>query len=118
MATDFSFISNAHPQYIEGLYTDYIKNPEGVDPEWASFFKGFDYAIGRNGGSSLSTASAATVTGKAVEAGQLMKEFGVFRMILAYRRRGHLLATTNPIRPRKDRKPFLSLEDFGLAEAD
>ncbi len=109
---DYSFISNAHPQYIEGLYTDYIKNPEGVDPEWASFFKGFDYAVGRNGG------SVATAPGKPVEGDQLMKEFGVVRMILAYRRRGHLLATTNPIRPRKDRKPFLALADFGLSEAD
>jgi 2-oxoglutarate dehydrogenase E1 component len=107
---DYSFISNAHPQFIEGLYTDYLKNPEGIDPEWASFFKGFDYAAGRNGGSAVS--------GKAVEAGPIIKEFGVFRLIRAYRKRGHLLATTNPIRPRKDRKPFLSLDDFGLAESD
>lgn len=110
---DFSFISNAHPQFIEGLYTDYLKNPEGIDPEWASFFKGFDYAMGRNGGITEVT------TGKPVAVeGQMMKEFGVFRMIRAYRKRGHLLATTNPIRPRKDRKPFLNLEDFGLAESD
>ena len=110
---DYSFISNAHPQFIEGLYTDYLKNPEGIDPEWASFFKGFDYATGRNGGSAVTAA-----TGKSVDAGQMMKEFGVFRMIRAYRKRGHLLATTNPIRPRKDRKPFLNPEDFGLSEAD
>ncbi len=110
---DYSFISNAHPQFIEGLYTDYLKNPEGIDPEWASFFKGFDYAAGRNGGSSVAVGA-----GKPVDEGQMMKEFGVFRMIRAFRKRGHLLATTNPIRPRKDRKPFLNLEDFGLSEAD
>ncbi len=109
---DYSFISNAHPQFIEGLYTDYLENPDGIDPEWASFFKGFDYASGRNGG------STGVAGGKAVDAEQVMKEFGVFRMIRAYRKRGHLLATTNPIRPRKDRKPFLNMEDFGLSEAD
>jgi 2-oxoglutarate dehydrogenase E1 component len=114
MAADYSFISNAHPQFIEGLYTDYLKNPEGIDPEWASFFKGFDYAIGRNGGFVSPTGGK----GLAADAGQIGKEFSVFRLIRAYRKRGHLLATTNPIRPRKDRKPFLALENFGLSEAD
>jgi len=109
--SDFSFVSNADPVYIEGLYTDYLKNPEGIDPEWSSFFKGFDFATGKNGGSS-------TVGTKIPDADQIAKEFGVFRMIRAYRKRAHLLATTNPIRPRKDRKPHLDLSDFGLSEAD
>jgi 2-oxoglutarate dehydrogenase E1 component len=107
---DFSFISNAHPSFIDGLYTDYLKNPEGIDSEWASFFKGFDYATGRSGG--------ATINGQAKDPGQMAKEFAVFRLIRAYRKRGHLLATTNPVRPRKDRKPFLNLEDFNLSDAD
>ncbi len=109
--SDFSFISNAHPAYIEGLYTDYLKNPEGIDSEWASFFKGFDYATGRTGGSTVTDS-------KSIDGAQIAKEFGVFRMIRAYRKRAHLLATTNPIRPRKDRKPYLDLKDFGLSEAD
>ncbi len=108
---DYSFIANAHPQFIEGLYTDYLNNPQGIDPEWASFFKGFDYATGRNGGSSAAAATSVSGT-------QIAKEFGVFRMIRAYRKRGHLISTTNPIRPRKDRKPFLDLSDFGLSDAD
>lgn len=109
--SDFSFITSSHPSYIENLYTDYLKNPEGIDPEWASFFKGFDYASARNGGS---VASAS----KAIDGEQMAKEFGVFRMIRAYRKRGHLVATTNPIRKRKDRKPYLDLVNFGLSEAD
>ncbi len=113
MAADFSFISNAHPQFIEGLYTDYLRNPDGIDPEWASFFKGFDYAVDRNGGSALSTTET-----RSISSSQIAKEFAVFRMIRAYRKRGHLLATTNPIRPRKDRKPFLALADFGLNDSD
>ncbi|MBS1615521.1 MAG: 2-oxoglutarate dehydrogenase E1 component [Bacteroidetes bacterium] len=113
MAADFSFISNAHPQFIEGLYTDYLRNPEGIDPEWASFFKGFDYALDRNGGSALNSSTTGSIN-----SGQMAKEFAVFRMIRAYRKRGHLLATTNPIRPRKDRKPFLALADFGLDDSD
>ena len=39
-------------------------------------------------------------------------------MIRAYRKRGHLVATTNPIRVRKDRHAQLELERFNLTDAD
>ena len=46
------------------------------------------------------------------------KETAVRNLIHAYRSRGHLRATTNPVRDRKDRQPRLDLVDFGLSEAD
>ena len=46
------------------------------------------------------------------------KEFAVYRLIQAYRRKGHLIAKTNPIRERKDRHANLELSDFGLSDAD
>jgi 2-oxoglutarate dehydrogenase E1 component len=39
-------------------------------------------------------------------------------MIHGFRNRGHLLSTTNPIRVRKDRKPFLDIKDYGLEASD
>ena len=42
---DFSFITNSHPSYIEGLYQDFVKDPEAVDPEFRKFFEGFDFAV-------------------------------------------------------------------------
>ncbi len=39
-------------------------------------------------------------------------------LIHGYRDRGHTLSTTNPIKPRKDRKPHLDLSDYDLSEAD
>ena len=39
-------------------------------------------------------------------------------MIVAYRRKGHLIAKTNPIRERIDRKANLGLENFGFTDAD
>ena len=42
---DFSFITNSHPAYIEGLYQDFVKNPDAVDPEFRRFFEGFDFAV-------------------------------------------------------------------------
>jgi 2-oxoglutarate dehydrogenase E1 component len=42
----------------------------------------------------------------------------VYRLILGYRNKGHLIAKTNPIRERKDRHANLDLHFFGLTEAD
>ena len=46
------------------------------------------------------------------------KELGAYRLILGYRNKGHLIAKTNPIRPRKDRGANLDLGFFGFTEED
>ncbi len=46
------------------------------------------------------------------------KELGAYRLILGYRNKGHLIAQTNPIRPRKDRGANLDLGFFGFTEED
>ena len=110
MMKDFSFVSNAHPAYIESLYQDFLKDPEAVDPEWVHFFEGFDYAINSANGKQ---GAAGTLSPE-----QITKEFSVYQLILAYRKRGHLIAKTNPIRPRKDRHALLELSHFNLTDAD
>jgi 2-oxoglutarate dehydrogenase E1 component len=114
---DFSYITQSHPAYIEGLYKDYIQNPESVDPEFRKFFEGFDFAISNatNGHAIAATESAA---GVGVDGNQLAKEFAVYNLILAYRKKGHLIANTNPIRKRKDRGADLDLKYFGLNDGD
>ncbi|MGN6533695.1 MAG: 2-oxoglutarate dehydrogenase E1 component [Ginsengibacter sp.] len=115
---DFSFITSSHPSYIENLYTDFKKNPESVDVDLRKFFEGFDFALSnQNGHAKTAEASAPTVsTGLSVT--NLDKEFGVYQLILAYRKKGHLIAKTNPIRERKDRHANLALSYFGLNEND
>ena len=140
---DFSFITNSHPSYIEGLYQDYVKNPEAVDPEFRKFFEGFDFAVtqgrsgavnGANGAATPNGSAAASSRGAAANGtytaaatpGVLTttdgvdwkKELGAYRLILGYRNKGHLLAKTNPIRPRKDRGANLDLAFFGFTEED
>ena len=65
-------------------------------------------------------ASANTSAGESsgTSVGNLGKEFKVYRLIDAYRSRGHLISTTNPIRERVNRFPRLDLEDHGLTNAD
>lgn len=106
----FSFIANAHPEYIESLYQDYKTNPDSIDAEWKSFFEGFDFASTHFESGAIATKDAQTSISK--------DEFKVYALIESYRKKGHLLADTNPIRPRKDRKPHLELSDFGLSNSD
>ena len=113
--TDYSFITNAHPSYIESLYRQYRQNPHAVEPSWASFFKGFEYALSQNNERSPEASQTPTLPSDETH---LYKELRVFSLIMAYRLRGHLLSTTNPIKQRKDRKPHLDLADFELSETD
>ena len=106
---DFSFITNSHPAYIESLYQDFVKDPQSIDPDLKKFFEGFDFAVSQ-GSVQLSDNQSGTV--------DWMKEIKVYRLILGYRNKGHLLAKTNPIRTRKDRGANLDLGFFGLSEAD
>lgn len=109
---DFSFITNSHPAYIENLYSEFIKDPQSVDEDLRKFFQGFDFAVSQNGNiKNIDKVPTPEVT-------NLDKEFGVFQLIEAYRKKGHLLAKTNPIRPRKDRNANLDLKYFGLEESD
>lgn len=111
---DFQYITNAHPSYIENLYQDFVKDPQSVDSELRKFFEGFDFAV-----SHAPQAVKPAQNGQPVaQVSGLDKEFAVFRLIKAYRKRGHLIAKTNPIRERKDRQANLDLAHFGLSEAD
>jgi 2-oxoglutarate dehydrogenase E1 component len=122
---DFSYITNSHPAYIENLYNDFLANPETVDPEMRKFFEGFDFAIDKivpaaNGVSSngATATNGQAVDGKQVDVQTLQKELSVYQLILSYRKKGHLVAKTNPIRERKDRRANLALSNFGLSDAD
>lgn len=111
----FSYISNAHPQYIESLYQDYKSDPASIDVEWKKFFEGFDFAISVN---YKNGHTATKETPSAYTDIDISGELKVWSLIDAYRHRAHLISNTNPIRKRKDRQPGLDLASFGLSEDD
>ena len=102
---ELSYLNNTNPAFLESMYNDYVQDPDGIDQEYRKFFDGFHFALasGKDGSTSQVLSS---------------KEFNVMSMIHAYRNNGHLEANTNPIRPRKERKAFLQLEDHGLSKKD
>ncbi|MFM2439296.1 MAG: hypothetical protein RLZ16_293 [Bacteroidota bacterium] len=112
---DFSYITNSHPAFIEGLYQQFLTDSSAVDPDLKKFFEGFDFALQNGIAPSSNTLNVATTNSTAVD---WANEIKVYRLILGYRNKGHLVATTNPIRERKDRSANLALSFFGLTDAD
>ena len=92
---DFQYITNAHPAYIENLYNDFVKDPTSIDVEMRKFFEGFDFALS----TSQVTANGSVAKNHSVATGSVLldKEFAVYQLIQAYRKKGHLVADTNPI---------------------
>lgn len=109
----FSFLANADVAAIDNLYESYLKDVNSVDESWQKFFKGFDFSLTWG-----ATASQVSNTITSTDASHVKKEMAVISLIKAFRSRGHLLAKTNPIRERKDRKPRLNLADYALVDAD
>jgi 2-oxoglutarate dehydrogenase E1 component len=128
---DFSYITNSHLSFIEGMYQQFLQDPNSIDTELKKFFEGFDFAMQNGASNSVANASANTNQSISSAASALQtntssnnnsfdwaKEIAVYRLILGYRNKGHLIAKTNPIRERKDRHANLELEFFNLSEAD
>jgi 2-oxoglutarate dehydrogenase E1 component len=109
---DLSFLSNAHPAFIDQLYRDFKNSPDSIDPEWRRFFEGFDFALRYEGGGTDNISIGETQDLVSP------KEFKVLKLIQAYRDKAHLVSDTNPIRQRKDRQANLDLHYFGLLEED
>ena len=100
---NYSYLANATPEYLENLYSDFKANPHSVDIEFKKFFEGFDFAQQNYNGKSTSFST---------------DELKVYNLITAYRKKGHLISHTNPLKPRMDRHANLGLEFFGLSEKD
>jgi len=117
---DFSYITNSHPAFIEETYKAFLQDPSSVDPDLKKFFEGFDFAVSSGqAGTGATSFNVAAASASSDSSGiDWQKEINVYRLILGYRNRGHLLSNTNPIRPRKDRQANLDLSYFSLSDAD
>ena len=114
----FSYLANADTQVISDLYDAYIQDPNSVDTSWRDFFKGFDFSQSWKGETSQNSLGSSAKVSQSTDIQHVQKEMSVISLIKAFRSRGHLLAQTNPVRVRKDRKPRLDLVDYSLSDAD
>ncbi len=119
----FTYIANAHVSYIDELYAAYKLDASSIDPSWKEFFDGFDFALTHYGegigqSSPSGEVKSTALSGTIMEVESLPQEIRVRAMIHAYRSRAHLRSKTNPVRERRDRKPLIDPENFGLVAED
>ena len=100
----FSFLGSIHTSMVEEMYDKYIKDPSSVNENWASFFKGYNFANELYSEDDIPESFS--------------KEFKVINLINSYRKRGHLFTKTNPVRERRKYKPTLDIENFDLQDSD
>lgn len=103
----FSSVGNQEQETIDDLYQIYLQNPDSLDKSWQHFFAGFELAR-----------KDYQVQGAKTIPEEMNKEFAILNMIHGYRQRGHLFTKTNPVRARRQYKPTLDIENFGLSKED
>jgi len=109
----YSFLNAAHTSYFADLYDQYLKDPDLIEPSLRAFFQGYDFGKENFGSNGEVSKNSSTQVPE-----QVHKEFQVVRLIDGYRTRGHLFTKTNPVRERRQYKPTLAIENFGLTTED
>jgi 2-oxoglutarate dehydrogenase E1 component len=121
--------------YVEGLYEDFIRDPQSVDADWRAYFErlggpakggpGNSWSMRpsfkpaslfnpRGDGHAKSNGRGADVP--VAEVANLQDR--VDQLIRAYRVRGHMAAAINPLKLPRPRQPELDLEFYRFTETD
>ena len=118
-------LSGANATYVEALYEQYLRNPDGIDPAWRDYFDALGPADAPErahraviaGVAARSQASAAGRAPARSDGGE--KQAAVSRLIQIYSNRGHLIAHIDPLGLLQRPRPrVLDLDYAGLSEAD
>lgn len=130
-----SHISGSNADYIEGLYEQYLADPNAIDPEWRDFFDRLPkvksktpnmhdvpHSVVRDQFAKISkmrVRTEATVAHDAQATEYERKQVRVVQLISAYRQRGHQKASLDPLGIAvRDEVPDLDLSFHQLSEAD
>src|SRR4051794_41134030 len=99
-------------EYVDEQFRRWQQDPNSVEPTWQGFFAGMQFAGRLPGGAQVAGGAASVPTDVRVQT-------GVVRLVFWYRQAGHLQAHIDPLSPEPPpSNPLLSLEHFGLTDAD
>jgi 2-oxoglutarate dehydrogenase E1 component len=90
--------------FIEDIYSEYLKNPSSVSPDWRAYFQSLSVA-GGNG---------STVTEKRGD----VRQERVDQLIRNYRVRGHMAARLDPLEIARPEPPELHPQFYGFTDRD
>lgn len=119
-----SFLFGGSADYLDSLYETYLANPEQLSPEWRQYFsqlpkvngvaQEFSHAAIRAHFENLIPGRMVVMDGE-----QVSKQTAVTRLVMAYRRLGHLMAHLDPLNLQAiPSVPQLSLAAVGLSAQD
>ena len=129
--------SGGNAAFIEDLYELYLADPASVGADWKSYFDGLkghaadvphSAAMARIRQAAENAGRASTTVVGAVPDAAAQKQAAVLKLVTAYRSRGHLRATLDPLglaaigdtvdQPDKPAAPDLDLAVHGLSDTD
>ncbi|MGE0826003.1 MAG: 2-oxoglutarate dehydrogenase E1 component [Candidatus Binatia bacterium] len=104
---------NENAQFVEALYDQYLKDPDSVDEEWQEYFS-------RLGNGAVAAQPQVESLGeRAVAARDIEKHARIVQLIQAYRERGHLQASLDPLNITEKRAdPQLDPSFYGFTDED
>ena len=113
LATTALYGGNA--SFIEDLYEQFLRDPNGIDPTWAAYFRGLQAgAVGERAHTAVRERLTSRKTQPAQggvqspeSAGASAKQGAVSRLIQIYTNRGHLVANLDPLGLWERAKPYV-----------
>ncbi len=108
--------ARANSDLIEAAYTQWLDNPDSVDPTWRAFFQGF--TLGNSALSSGAKPTAAAASAAGLNIIDSYKQAQIIRYINAHRSHGHLESHLDPLSDKPPAHPKLTLANFGLDDND
>jgi 2-oxoglutarate dehydrogenase E1 component len=120
---------SANTEYLEHLYEQYQKDPDSLDDEWVTFFKGFEFGYWKSDQESEGaeepevaatprSPAAAEDSSGSERRGRERTDKGVHALVQAYRNEGHFIAQLDPLGHNQKSHPLLELSEFALSEDD
>jgi 2-oxoglutarate dehydrogenase E1 component len=118
-------LNGGNAAYVEDLYEQFLRDPQGVDPAWTAFFAGLKGGTAEVAHAPIRERLAAGVKTARPSGGEgdpraaSAKQGAVSRLIQVYANRGHLTANLDPLGLQERATPYvLDIAYFGLSDAD
>ncbi len=122
-----SYLSNG-AGYLEGLYEQYLQDPQAVSPQWQSYFSSLPKVNGLDAMDVSHEAIRAhfvdlvkkprAVTAVSADAQAVRDQVNVNRLINGFRIFGHLAADIDPLKHLRREAPQLDMSRYDLSKSD
>ncbi|TAN07564.1 MAG: 2-oxoglutarate dehydrogenase E1 component [Rhodanobacteraceae bacterium] len=118
-----SLFGSGNAAYLDRLYEDWLHDPQSVAPAWQGWFRSLHGTNDVSNADAIARIMAAqdrhAVRGAPGDDAHARKQAGVLRFLTAYRSRGHLAASLDPLAiAARQPAPDLDLPFHGLSDAD